>query len=198
MESYARCDVAPARLFPVVLCAAVAASASGYAYADEAGLPEWVRVVTGYYVDGLISESEFVMFVEYLMDNGVVPRENIDPEDPDLTGGTMVRVIDGNTVHIDDTRIRLALVDVVDSGNTTAPHAVLARVLCPAGSHAYYDVDDLQVTGPYGRTIAAVYCSDGILLNDMMIEFGLGWINQYYCDKSEFRYAPWALNACLE
>lgn len=187
--------MSPVRLFTVMLCAAVAASASGYAHA-EAGLPEWVRIVTGYYVDGLISESDFVTIVQWLMDNGIVPRELIDPEDPELTGGTMVRVIDGNTVHIDDTRIRLALVDVVDSGNMTAPHAVLARVLCPAGSYAYYDVDDLQVTGPYGRTIAAVYCSDGILLNDMMIEFGLGWINQYYCDKSEFRYAPWALDAC--
>ena len=198
MEPRAGCGVSPARLFLVALCAVAAASASGYTYADEAGLPEWVRTVTGYYVDGLISENDFVTIVQWLMDNGVVPREVIDPEDPDLTGGTITRVIDGNTVQIDDTRIRLALVDVVDSGNMTAPHAVLAHVLCPVGFHAYYDVDDLQVTGPYGRTIAAVYCSDGILLNDMMIEFGLGWINQYYCDKSEFRYAPWALSACSE
>ena len=185
-------------LLLIVFCVMTAASVSGYVHADKAGLPEWVRTVTGYYVDGLIGEDDFVVIVQWLVDNGVVPRENIDPEDPELTEGTMVRVIDGNTVHIDDTRIRLALVDVVDSGDTAAPHTVLARVLCPVEHSAYYDVDDLQITGPYGRTIAAVYCSNGILLNDMMIEFGLGWINQYYCDKSEFQYAPWALGACSE
>ena len=173
-----------------------AASVSGYVYADKAGLPEWVRTVTGYYVDGLISEGDFVVVVQWLVDNGMVPHKDIGPEDQELTEGKMVRVIDGNTVHVDDTRIRLALVDVVDSGNMAAPHAVLARVLCPVGHPAYYNVDDLQITGPYGRTIAAVYCNNGILLNDMMIEFGLGWINQYYCDKSEFQYATWAISAC--
>jgi hypothetical protein len=175
----------------------VVALASGHAHADEAGLPEWVRVVTGYYVDGLISENEFVAVVQWLMDRGIVPREGIDLEDPELIGGIMDRVIDGNTVQIDDTRIRLPFVDVVDSGNMTAPHAVLARVLCPVGSYAYYDVDDLQPTGYYGRTIAMVYCSDGILLDRMMVEFGLGWVNQDYCERSEFRHVPWA-NACSE
>ena len=37
-----------------------------------------------------------------------------------------------------------------------ADHVVYARQLCPAGSAAYYDVDDGQPVGKYGRTIATV------------------------------------------
>lgn len=185
-------------LLLVAFCVVSAVVLSEHVYADRSTIPWWVLTVTNYYVDGLIDENDFVAVVQWLIDNDMMPRENIYPNDPELIGGETVRVIDGNTVHIDNTRIRLSLVDVVDSGNTTAPHAVLARVLCPVGQYAYYDIDDLQITGPYGRTIATVYCNDGILLNDIMIQFGLGWINQYYCDKSEFQYDPWAFDACSE
>ena len=153
-------------------------------------------MLTEYYTDGLITEREYTAAVRYIVDNAVDAGE-LNVSDSELTKGVMVRVIDGNTVHVDDTRIRLSLVDVVDSGNSTAPHAVFAREICPVGSTTYYDIDDKQVTGPYGRTIAVVYCDMmAISLNELLIGFGLGWINEYYCTQSEFRHDAWVRDSC--
>ena len=101
--------------------------------------------------------------------------------------GHVDRVIDGNTVIIDETRIRIPLVDVLDSGNKTAPHAKLAQATCPANAPAYYVIDNLQPVDRYGRTIAMVFCDGSYQsLGQTMISQDLGWINTYYCDKSEF------------
>ena len=164
-------------------------------------VPSWVRDMTLLYADGDISRTEFVNMLHYLIDNDILGFGQVDPQMmkdyPELVRGTIVHVIDGNTVRIDDTRIRLSLIDVENSGDSQASHAVLARVLCPVGSTVYYDVDDLQLSDKYDRTIAVVYCS-GASLNQLMIEFGLGWVNNYFCSKSEFREESWARADCSD
>lgn len=182
--------MAHARQYTVLACA-VAAATAGLAHADhadESGIPEWVGTVTGHHVNGTISEGTFVAMAQWLVDRDMLPRENTDSRDRGIREGAVTGAIDGNTVLTDDTRIRTPLIDVVDSGNTTAPHAVLARVLCPVGSAAHYDIDDGQPTGKYGRTIATVWCGGGISLDRAMVGFGLGWVNTYYCERSEFRH----------
>ncbi len=162
---------------------------------DSEYVPAWVRNLALLFDNGNITAAEFDVALAYLMDKGIMDfgsTDSLEADNPEkMTRGTMVRVIDGNTVHIDNTRIRLSLVDVENSGDTEAPHAVLARILCPAGLPAYHDVDDMQPVDVYGRTVAVVYCS-GASLNQLMVEFGLGWINEYYCPRSEFHDEVWA------
>ncbi len=170
------------------------ASAPALAQPDPEYVPTWVRDLALLFDSGGITAAEFDAALTYLINNGILDFGSIDPpeaDNPEMVKGTMVRVIDGNTVHIDSTRIRLSLVDVENSGDTEAPHAVLARILCPVGSVAYHDVDDMQPVDVYGRTVAVVYCS-GASLNQLMVEFGLGWINEYYCPRSEFHDERWA------
>lgn len=168
---------------------------TGGAAAANAEIPDWVRIVAGFWSQGLISDDEYASSLSYLIEQNVIVVEieaNKTPEQtldltPDAVSGTITRVIDGNTVEIDNMRIRLPLIDVEDSGNSTMPHAALAREMCPVGTIAHYDVDDGQPVGKYGRTIAMVWC-DGISLDRTMVDSGLGWVNTYYCERSEFSY----------
>ena len=139
------------------------------------------------YATGLITEFEFSDAVRRMASAGDIPTI-VQP--PTAVQGIITRVIDGNTVLIDDMRIRLPLLDVEDSGNSSMPHAALARALCPTGSAASYDIDDGQPEDRYGRTIGMVWCNaDGghaISLDRALVSSGLGWVNHYYCDRSEF------------
>ncbi len=106
--------------------------------------------------------------------------------------GTVTRNIDGNTIEVSGDVIRSPFVWVEDSGNTAMPHAQYARQVCPVGAAAYYDVDDLQPVGKYGRTIAMVWCGGNEKsLDQLMVESGLGWINGHFCERSEFRTMDW-------
>ena len=123
------------------------------------------------------------------------PSHTADSSALGLVHGIVIKNIDGNTIDISGERIRSPFVWVEDSGNKTAPHAMYAIELCPVGSAAYYDIDDNQPVGKYGRTIAMVWCEGQTKsLDQLMVESGLGWIKQYYCQKSEFRDLDWVNN----
>ena len=170
----------------------------GAAHADDADtfIPNYVPVLTEYFSTGQITEEEWTIAVEYMIQEDIIRLGEPDFSNPELVMGAVTRNIDGNTIEIDGVRIRIPLVDVDDSGNPNMPHAVLARLLCPVGSPAQYDIDDIQVEDRYGRTIAMVYCNTGLSLGEIMIEFGLGWTNEWYCDKSEFGQDAWARDVC--
>lgn len=186
-------------MFTVIFFVITAAYASVAAYADEAEphIPEWIPDFTQYYTDGLLTTDEYTTAIRYLLDEDIIylgepPQTN----NPELVYGTVTRNVDGNTIHIDDVNIRIPLVDVEDSGNYTMPHAVLAKLLCPVGSPAQYDIDDKQRQDRYERTIAVVYCNTELHLGEIMIGFGLGWINDDWCDRSEFEFADWTHGSC--
>ena len=130
------------------------------------------------------------MYYIDLQDNGTRIENLTEPistmaKSTQSASGIITRVIDGNTIIIDDIRIRIPLVDVENSGDTNAPHALFAKSLCPAGSQASYDIDNMQPIDKYGRTIAKINCG-GIDLGQALIDKELGWVNEYYCDRSEF------------
>ena len=137
----------------LAVCGGGEAGMTGTAFADT-GVPAWVRDVTVLYDGGFSTDGEYLAAIRYLVQNGILQFGGANISDPEMVPGAVARVVDGNTLYVDNVKIRLSLVDVKDSGDTAAPHAVLARELCPAGSVAHYDVDDLQPAGPYGRTVA--------------------------------------------
>lgn len=86
--------------------------------------------------------------------------------------GHVTRVIDGDTIEVDGTSIRLVLVDTPEYGKygfTEAGNYI--RKLCPVGSPVLIDVDDLQKKDVYGRVLGIVYC-DSWNLNEEILESG--------------------------
>ena len=129
--------------------------------------------------------------------NSILPDTAAKSSDSEVIHGIVTKNIDGNTIEISGERIRLPFVWVEDSGNKTADHAIYAKQLCPVGFGAHYDVDDKQPIDKYGRTIAMVWCDGNEKsLDQFMVESRLGWIKEYYCQKSEFKSLDW-VNDCM-
>ena len=105
-------------------------------------------------------------------------------------------VIDGDTVRLDDgagTRVRLALVSAPE---TYEPGGIRAKNLvsdaCPPGTEILVDGDDGQKYGSYGRVVGAVYCN-GVNLNQLLLESGMGELAERFCETSEFATTSWAV-----
>ena len=76
----------------------------------------------------------------------------------DCFDGTVTEVVDGDTLDVNNVRIRLALIDAPEkneSGYSEARHFV--ESLCKVGTHAKVDEDDRQKGGSFGRMIALIY-----------------------------------------
>src|SRR2546426_10124042 len=104
---------------------------------------------------------------------------------------TVTYIVDGDTLDIGSTRIRLALVnspEVGEPGYTEAKQ--FTAQTCPVGSQALADEDDGQTGGSYGRMVAVVYC--GVVnLNAALLSSGNAALVTYYCSVSEFATEPW-------
>ena len=106
--------------------------------------------------------------------------------------GTVTHIVDGDTLDVNDQRIRLALVNTPEVGRPGAAEATdFTATACPVGAHALVDEDDGQTGGSYGRMIAVVYC-EGVNLNAALVESRHGVILTGYCGVSEFAQEPWA------
>jgi len=110
----------------------------------------------------------------------------------DCITGTVTKVVDGDTLDIDDTRIRLSLVNTpeVNQGGYAEAKKFTSQ-LCPVGSKAVADEDDRQTQGSYGRVIAKVTCG-GKVLNEELLNANMAEILTDFCDRSEFRDEGWA------
>src|SRR6266511_2382239 len=78
---------------------------------------------------------------------------------------TVTYIVDGDTLDVGSTRIRLTLVnspEVGEPGYTGAKQ--LTAQTCRIGSQALVHEDDGQTGGSYGRMVAVVYCG-GVNLN---------------------------------
>jgi len=72
---------------------------------------------------------------------------------------TVTYIVDGDTLDVGSTRIRLALVNSPEVGQPGYAEArQFTAQTCPVGSSALVDEDDGQTGGSYGRMIAVVYC----------------------------------------
>jgi endonuclease YncB( thermonuclease family) len=124
----------------------------------------------------------------------------IPPPEPSGNGGSgenftgeVTNIVDGDTLYVDDVKIRLVLVDTPEAGEAGYAEAKdFAAGICPEGSQATADQDDWQLEDQYGRMLAVVYCG-GKNLNRELLENGHAVILTQYCDLSEFGDEPWAV-----
>ena len=114
--------------------------------------------------------------------------------DPVFMGyeGQVTRVIDGDTLIIDLTTIRLSLVDTPERGEPGYQEAKdFASTVCPVGSNAEFIEDSWQKEDKYGRSLGLVFCND-MFLNELLLSSGHAKILTGFCDKSEFGTEDWA------
>ena len=117
--------------------------------------------------------------------------ENIEPV---FMGheGQITRVIDGDTLIIDQTTIRLSLVNSPERDERGYQEAKdFALTVCPIGVNAEFVEDTWQPLDKYGRSVGLVYCND-MMLNELLLTNGHAEISTYFCDKSEFGSEGWA------
>jgi len=107
--------------------------------------------------------------------------------------GPVTRVVDGDTLDVSGERIRLVLVDAPERDTRFGPAATaFLRELCPVGSTALVDQDDLQPTDDYGRMIGVVWCGQ-TRVNEALIRAGHARLYRRFCSQSEFGLALWAM-----
>ena len=109
--------------------------------------------------------------------------------------GKVNHVVDGDTLDINDIRIRLSLVDTPERGDPGFKEATQFVVKLCLGENAEVDMDDGQRRGSFGREIGVVYC-DGKNLNEQLMDNNLGIIDTRFCEKSEFSNDKWAKPYC--
>jgi len=133
---------------------------------------------------------------EYKMQHSVSQHTNQNKtSDVELTG-IVTKVIDGDTLDINGTRIRLALVDTPDRCQPGFYEAnKFVEYLC-LGKKTELDVDNGQRRGDrYGREIGVVYC-DGLNANEKLMSSKLARILPEFCDISEFANENWTASQC--
>jgi endonuclease YncB( thermonuclease family) len=110
--------------------------------------------------------------------------------------GIITKVVDGDTLDINGTRIRLALVDTPERGQPGFYEAKrFVESLC-LGKKGELDVDNGQRRGDrYGREIGVVYC-DGFSVNEKLMNAKLARILTEFCDISEFANENWTASQC--
>jgi len=107
--------------------------------------------------------------------------------------GQVTDIVDGDTLYVEGTKIRLVLVDSPEVGEAGFDEARdFAADICPVGSQATADQDDWQLEDQYGRMIAVVYCG-GKNLNYELLKSGHAVILTQYCAVSEFGGETWAV-----
>ena len=117
-----------------------------------------------------------------------IPSLNKCEGEADCFEGTVTEVVDGDTLDVNNVRIRLALVntpEVDEDGYSDAKH--FTETNCKVGTHAMVDEDDGQKGGSYGRMIGLVYCENlKNSLNEALLASGNAEIFTQYCEVSEF------------
>jgi hypothetical protein len=115
----------------------------------------------------------------------------------DCFRGTVTEIVDGDTLDINNVRVRLALVNTPERGENGYTEAVdYMQSVCGVGTTALVDEDDGQKEGSFDRVIGLVYCGNDNInnkksLNELLLEGGYATIYQEFCGVSEFSSAAW-------
>ena len=100
-------------------------------------------------------------------------------------------IVDGDTIDVGSTRIRLSLVNSPEVGEPGYSEAKqFTSQTCPVGTNALVDEDDGQTGGSYGRMVALVYCQE-TNLNAALLASHNAVLLTYYCSVSEFADETW-------
>ncbi len=104
----------------------------------------------------------------------------------------VTRIIDGDTIHTSDMKIRLSLTNAPETYEGGYLEATeFTKMLCPVGSKILVDQDDLQKKDQFGRILAKVYCGNKALNSELLVN-GLATIATPFCHTSEFADESWA------
>jgi micrococcal nuclease len=107
--------------------------------------------------------------------------------------GIVTNIVDGDTLDVGDTRVRLSLVDTPEVGEAGYEEATeFTSELCLVGSNALVDQDDGQPVDDFGRMIAKVTCEGDMIINAELLESRYAQVLTEYCDESEFSKESWA------
>jgi hypothetical protein len=115
----------------------------------------------------------------------------------DCFRGTVTEIVDGDTMDINNLRVRLALVNTPERGESGYTKAIdFVESVCDVGTTALVDEDDGQKEGSFDRLIGLIYCGDDGInnkksLNELLVEHGYAVIYQDFCNISEFSSASW-------
>ena len=100
-------------------------------------------------------------------------------------------IVDGDTLDVGTTRIRLTLVNSPEVGQPGYQEAKdFTAQTCPIGTTALVDEDDGQTGGSYGRMIALVYCGN-TNLNAALLQSGNAVLVTDFCAVGEFAGDSW-------
>lgn len=126
----------------------------------------------------------------------LAPAVRQDAPYADVYTGNVTRIVDGDTLDVDQRRIRLVLVNTPERGDAGFSEATaFTRSACPVGSAAVYVVDSMQGEDRYGRIVAAVWC-DGTgnsTINEALLDGGHAELYGSYCQRSSFGAEGWAV-----
>jgi endonuclease YncB( thermonuclease family) len=112
----------------------------------------------------------------------------------DCFRGIVTEIVDGDTLDVNNVRIRLSMVNTPERGEPSYKEATeLTESVCPVGETALVDEDDGQKEGSYDRLIGAVYCNGNNMssLNQILLEEGKARVYEDFCDVSEFANEDW-------
>ncbi len=105
----------------------------------------------------------------------------------------ITRIIDGDTIYLENGyKIRLSLTNTPERHEIGFSNASqFTAQMCPVGSIAMVDQDDLQPYDVYDRMLGKVVCG-GAVLNSELLYAGHANILSRYCHTSEFANEDWA------
>ena len=114
----------------------------------------------------------------------------------DCFSGTVTETVDGDTIDVNNIRIRLSMVNTPERGEAGYWDATdFTESLCSVGTNALVDEDDGQKEGSYDRVIGVVYCNgSSTSLNQLLLEDGKAIVYEEFCDVSEFANDKWVTN----
>jgi micrococcal nuclease len=141
-----------------------------------------------------LNDNRLTYGIEIVVSNEANENKSNDIE----LEGIVTKVVDGDTLDINGTRIRLALVDTPERGQAGFNQAKeFVESIC-LGKKGELDVDSGQRRGDrYGREIGVVYC-DGVNTNEKLMTAKLARILVEFCDISEFSNDNWTITQCQD
>jgi micrococcal nuclease len=111
--------------------------------------------------------------------------------------GIVINIVDGDTLDVNDNRVRLSLVDTPEVDEAGYHEATeFSSELCLVGSNVLVDQDDGQPFDDFGRMIAKVTCEGDMIINAELLESGHAKVMTEYCAESEFSLQGWLQGGC--
>jgi endonuclease YncB( thermonuclease family) len=111
----------------------------------------------------------------------------------DCFTGIVTEIVDGDTIDVNNVRVRLSMVNTPERGEAGYNEATeITESVCPVGANALVDEDDGQKEGSYDRLIGVVYCNGSTTsLNQVLLEQGKAIVYEDFCGVSEFANDKW-------